>query len=124
MNRDKLIEELMLIREQENKIKNQLNILDYEERLKNAKLYEGRYFKEIDNTSEYVRCLFVYSVDVVSCQFMSICINYYTNIETTYFGIEYYNHFNPSDTDWVEIPKEEFLEHYNEVQRRISDIFV
>jgi hypothetical protein len=41
-----------------------------------------------------------------------------------YFEIESYHHFYPEkweeEEKWNEIGKEEFLKHYNEVQRRIE----
>jgi hypothetical protein len=56
---------------------------------------------------------------------MSLLINYWQDKEDSWFGLEYHSHFNPKrwaeDAEkWDEITKEEFLEHYEKVQRRIA----
>ncbi len=126
MNREKLVEQLIAIREQEKEIRKQLDAVDYEERFNNAKQYEGRYFKEVnDHHKESVRCLFVYATDIENCNPMALCVSYWVGNETSYFEIEYYGHFHPKKWDddidkWIEISKEEYQQHYEEAQRRIS----
>lgn len=56
---------------------------------------------------------------------MSLSISYWKDNETAYYTIEYYNHFHPKKWDddidkWIEITKEEYQLHYDEVQKRIS----
>lgn len=126
MNREKLVEKLINIKKQAEKIRKQLDNIDYEERFNIAKQYEGRYFKEVDNYHNgYIRCLFVYSTDKEQCNPMSLSISYWKDNETAYYTIEYYNHFHPKKWDddidkWIEITKEEYQLHYDEVQKRIS----
>jgi len=125
LNREKLVKQLIAIREQEKEIRKQLDAVDYEERFNDAKQYEGRYFKEVnDYHKERVRCLFVYSTDKERCEPMALCVGYWIGNETSYFEIEYYGHFYPKKWDddidkWVEIRKEEYQQHYEEVQKRI-----
>ena len=70
-----------------------------------------------------VRCVFVYAVDKTNCTPVSLCVNYWIGQET-HFEIEYYGHFHPRNWDeedkWVEIDRNEFLQHFNEAQRLIS----
>jgi hypothetical protein len=126
MSREKLVEQLKAIREQEKEIRKQLDAVDYEEKFNDAKQYEGRYFKEAnDHHKGSIRCLFVYATEKTNCTPMSLCVSYWEENETSYFDIEYYGHFHPRNWDgdvdkWVEIDKDEYLRHYNEVQKRIS----
>lgn len=123
MIREKLVEQLKAIREQEKEIRKQLDEVDYEEKLNDAQQYEGRYFKEAkDHHKGSIRCLFVYATEKTNCTPMSLCVSYWEESETSYFDIEYYGHFNwgGDDDKWVEIDKDEYLRHYNEVQKRIS----
>jgi hypothetical protein len=128
MNREKLLEQLTSIRKQEEEISKQIDAIDYEERLNDAKQYEGRYFKDVStNNKEYIRCLFVYGTDEKNCTPNSLCVNYWENNEEYHFKIEDYDYFRPKHFDedidkWIEISKEEFQQHYNEVQRRISSV--
>ena len=90
-----------------------------------AKQYEGKYFKEIDDTyTEHIKCLFVYSTDKENCNPMALSIYYWENNNTSHFGIAYEYQFNPKkwgDGDkWKEISYEEYIQHYNEVQSRIQ----
>ncbi len=126
MDKEKLVQQLIAIREQEKELRKQLDAVDYDERFKDAKQYEGRYFKEVnDHHKESVRCLFIYDTDKESCRPMALCVSYWIGNETAYFEIGYYGHFHPKqwedDVDkWVEVSKEEFEHHYEEVQKRIS----
>ena len=124
MSRAKLVEQLTALKEQEKEIRKQLDLVDYEEKFNDAKQYEGRYFKEANEHHEgCVRCVFVYAVDKTNCTPMSLCVNYWIGQET-YFEIEYYGQFHPRNWDeednWVEIDRNEFLQHFNEAQRLIS----
>jgi hypothetical protein len=124
MSRAKLVEQLTALKEQEKEIRKQLDLVDYEEKFNDAKQYEGRYFKEANEHHEgCVRCVFVYAVDKTNCTPMSLCVNYWIGQET-HFEIEYYGHFHPRNWDeedkWVEIDRNEFLQHFNEAQRLIS----
>ena len=126
MERKKLVEQLMQLQEQEKQIREQLNSMDYDQRFADAKQYEGRYFKENEEYhKECIRCLYVYSTDKVNCTPMSLCISYWLDNEDSYFTIDFYSLFYPKkwvDDDgdkWIEISKEEYMEHYEQVQRRI-----
>ena len=127
--REKLKEKLTAIKKQEEEVRKQIEELDYNEKLKDASQYEGKYFKEVDKhnkENKYVRCLFIYSTDKERCEPMSLLIGYWKDNDKSYFNIEYYGHFHPGKWDdddrekWIEISKEEYTQHYNEVQKRIS----
>ncbi len=124
MERNTLIERLILLQEQESQVRKQLNALDYEDKIKHEKQYEGKYFKEVyQNDSEYVRCLFVHSTDINSCEPKSISVYYYRD-HNDHFQIEFYSLFDPKkygeEEKWIEIKKEEFDKHYWEVMKRIN----
>ena len=55
---------------------------------------------------------------------MCILVSYWVPNMDEYFEIESYHHFYPEkweeEEKWNEIGKEEYLKHYEEVQRRIS----
>lgn len=123
--REKLTEQLIATKNQLKEIREKLEAIDYKDRLSEAKQYEGKFFKELRDSDNYVRCLFVYSTDKDRCEPMCLSLNYYLDNETSYFTIDYDNTFFPKKWDedddrWVEISKEEYMQHYNEVQRRIS----
>jgi hypothetical protein len=124
MSREKLVEQLIAIRAEEKEIRKQLDLVDYEEKFNDAKQYEGKYFKEVNEHHEgCVRCVFVYAVDKTNCTPVSLYVNYWIGQET-HFEIEYYGLFHPRNLDeedkWVEIDRNEFLQHFNEAQRLIS----
>jgi len=70
--------------------------------------------------------LFVYSTDEERCEPMMLRLGYWEGNETSHFDIEYYGYFNPKKWDddieeeWFEITKDEYMQHYAEVQKRIS----
>jgi len=57
---------------------------------------------------------------------MMLRLGYWEGNETSHFDIEYYGYFNPKKWDddieeeWFEITKDEYMQHYAEVQKRIS----
>jgi hypothetical protein len=124
--RDDLVAKLIELRNQEKAIRKELDSLDYSERLSAAKKYVGKYFRDYDGRDkEYVRCLFVHGIDTESCDPMCILVSYYDNIQSQYFTIESYSHFNPEKWEehgdkWIEIKEEEYIKHYIEVQKRFS----
>jgi hypothetical protein len=123
--RDDLVSKLIDVREQEKTLRKQLDDLDQEDRFARAKKYEGRYFLEKDEiTPEYIRCVFVHNTNTESCNPMCILVSYWGPNMEEHFEIESYHHFYPEkweeEEKWNEIGKEEFLKHYNEVQRRIE----
>ena len=122
--RDDLVSKLIDLREQEKTLRKQLDDLDYEDRFDRAKKYEGRYFIENnERTPGYIRCVFVHNTNSESCNPMCILVSYWEPNMDEYFEIESYHHFYPEkweEEKWNEIEKEEFLNHYNEVQRRIE----
>lgn len=125
MNREELTGKLDGLIKQEREIRKQLESFDYEERLANAKKYEGKYFKEIDSHKEHIRCLFVYATDKENCDPIALLISYWADNDVSYFSIEDYRQYNPEkwieDSDrWIEITADEYLSHYIEVQKRIS----
>lgn len=126
LKRDKLVLKILSLRKKEEEIRKQLDEIDYKEKFNDANQYEGKYFKEKTKYhDENVRCLFVYSINNETCEPMALCINYWVNNKTSYFGIDYHGHFHPKkwvddEEKWEEISKDEYMKHYDEVQLRIS----
>lgn len=125
MNREELVGKLIEIRNQEKEIRKELDKLDYEKRFEDSKKYLGKcYIEKTEIKSDYVRCIYVYSIDKDSCDTKSLCVHYYGDLNDSYFGIEYDSHFNPKkwgeEDKWIEITKDDFMEHYNVIQSRIS----
>lgn len=126
MDRKELVEKLNAIREEEKQIREQIDIIDYQNKFNDAKQYEGKYFKEVNPYhNNNVRCLFIYGTDKDRCEPMALSISYWIDNETSYFDIQYYPHFHPKkwndddDDKWIEISEDEYIQHYNEVQKRI-----
>jgi len=125
MNREELVKKLIDIEYQSKEIRKQLDHFDYLEKYNNAKVYEGKYFKEVNESHpSSIRTIFVYGIDK-DCNPMSLCVSYFIG-ETTHFEIEYYGHFHPKkwndSEDWIEITEEEWRGHYNEVQKIINSV--
>jgi hypothetical protein len=125
MNREELVKKLIDIEDQSKEIRKQLDHFDYLEKYNNAKVYEGKYFKEVNESHpSSIRTIFVYGIDK-DCNPMSLCVSYFIG-EKTHFEIEYYGHFHPKkwndSEDWIEITEEEWRGHYNEVQKIINSV--
>jgi hypothetical protein len=122
--REDLVKELTKLQEKEKEIKNQINIFDFDEKLEKNKAFLGKYFQEISTNDEYVRCLFVYNIDIKTGEPQSICVSYWKN-QDDFFEISGFNQFNPNywedDADnWILINKDIFDKHYEEVLKRIN----
>jgi hypothetical protein len=68
-----------------------------------------------------------YGIDEKNCDILSLLVTYYP-IESQWFEIECYTLFNPNRYDedgskWNEITKDEFDQHYQEVQKRITTVY-
>jgi len=130
VDKDILTEKLKDILKQESEIRKQLDDIEYNERYNTIKQFEGKCFK-VGNIldDDYIRCLYVYDIDKIDCKLMSLSINYWKDNYDSHFNIEYYDYFEPSDCDddshnkWFEIDKDEYILHYNEVQKRIKTAF-
>lgn len=127
MKKEELIKKQIPLLEELNKIDKLIEETNYEERYANAKQYEGRYFKELHNhDKKSILCLYVYATDKIKCEPMALAVSYWTNNDISYFNIDFYSHFYPKyweeEEKWEEISKEEFISHYNEVQKRITNI--
>lgn len=107
-----------------------LNDLDRDRRVGYLNQFVGKCYKQkhfepgafINSCS----CLMVYKVDEKRLKAWSISVTYWDNdpeFIPEYFGIESSDLFDPENEDmkkWIEITKEEFNTHYNEVEKRIN----
>lgn len=120
--REKLVKQLFSLREQQDNIREKINELDYTERIQEASKFIGRCFIEKEPHDEtYVNCLYVYDVDKEDCRENALRILYYKNARN-HFQIEHYYHFDNNEKgEYSEITKEEFMNHYNQVQKLISN---
>jgi len=125
MNREQLVDQLNNLSKQQKEIRDQIDKLDYDERLSQASQFLDKYFIEVDKNSDQVRCAYVYYVNLEDCQNQYLLITYYKDSET-FFSIEWINNFTllnyKDEISWSEISKEEFLIHYNNVQNKINKI--
>lgn len=125
--RNLLVEELKAINKKRSEINDQLEAIDHETNLNKVKQYLGKCYKEVYNGG-CIRCLFVYSIDEKNCDLLSLLLTYYPT-EANWFQIECYTLFNPERHDeddsskWEEITKDEFNQHYLEVQYRIKKAY-
>lgn len=125
--REEIVSRLNAIQEQEDVIRKELNAYDYENRFAKAGAYKGKYYQEKNkHHPNYIRCVFAYDVDEKSCELKSIEVSYWKD-QQDWYKLEFNNHFNPSqwaedNEKWIEISKEEYLEHYAEVQKRIGTV--
>lgn len=122
--REEIVKRLEVIQEQESIVRDELKKHDHAERFAQANVYVGRYFKEPNIHHENcVRCIFAYGIYEASCEIRALCVSYWKD-QDHWFHIEYYNHFNPKQWDeeekWIEITKEEYMEHYAQAQKRVG----
>lgn len=126
-NREELHKELSSLDERRKIINNKIEALEFEERYAEIKQYEGKYFKEINqHFKENVVCAFIYSIDKESLTSYFLEVNYWTNSKN-HFNIDDKSNFRFKKWDdenqdaWIEITKEEYMRHYEYVQKSISE---
>lgn len=119
--REELVNELNSLREQQKKVRDKLDAFDYDEKFnKNSELV-GRCFIESNIVNENsIDCVLVFGLEKETCNPLAIRIMYWKD-NMFYFNIENYSYFsyNDSNYNWIEINKDIFMEHYQEVQKRI-----
>ncbi len=123
--RDQITRKLISVRKQEEELRKQLATLDYDKRMKDAKKYLGKYYKEIEKyrDTQHIHCLYVYNINVESVDLESINIRYWKKGKT-HFEIEYYHMFNPEkwpDDKFKEITKAEYEKHFKIVMKKITE---
>lgn len=122
--KQKLLLKFNELGKQRNKIKERIDIIDYKDRLKESKQFEGKFYRENSDANDIVRCVFVYSTNKVNCEPMGLFISYWKDNLDNYFDITSCYSFNPKkwedDRDkYVEITKKEYMSHYQQVFKRI-----
>ena len=122
MNQEELVSELIKLREREKEIRKALNQLEFDEKYARASKYIGKFYIETGRCS--IRSVHVHGINPETSDLRAICVNYWEDNEDSYFGIEDHHYFKPWDQDsifnWKETTKDEYLKHYEEVQRRIK----
>ncbi len=127
--RDEIIKRLNSVQKKEKAIRKELESLDYDNRLKDAMQYTGKYFKKNDTKeSEYFRGMYIYGVDKETCQPKGLEISYWSD-KDDWFSIENEYNFTMRGYDdekdrWIEITKEEFELRYSQVQARINKAYI
>jgi len=121
--KNKLVNQLIELKKQEDVLRKQIEALNHDEKMSESKKYLGKYYQEIDNNKENIRCLFVYDIDKKNCEPKSLCVSYWKG-DSSFFGIKTYEHFNPEkwheNEKWKEISKKVFEKHYTEALRKIA----
>ncbi len=124
MKREELVAQLHEIQAKEQEIQKQLRAFDYESKLSILKQYEGKYYKQKQDVNDlHVACIFVHNIGMKNLNPEAIRLSYWTDRET-YFQLQDYAHFDPTDLsndeEWVEITKQEFDQCFAEVMKRIN----
>lgn len=127
--REELQSKLQVLDEKRAKIYNEIKLLNYKSRLEDASKYLGKYYIEVDKYSNnYIRCIYVYSIDKENCCPISLEVSYWNDNSISYFTIASNTNFFPSkweefdgEDNWNEITRKDFMKHYNLVQKEISN---
>jgi hypothetical protein len=144
MKKDEIVAELIAAKEQVGKLRSKLYDAEEVDRSETAKKYIGKcykigswYFEREKDEDKKMRCVMFYGQDGHNMKGMEV--SYYPNQQDTWFEIEYAHTYyidklearqnglyDPEDvcmrTEMDEIPREEFMQHYNEVQKRLTAI--
>ena len=126
--REEIVEQLTSIKNKEKELRQKLDSIDYESKLTEVEKNVGKYFLQLTGSDGYFRCAYVYGIDKTDCSPLVLDVYYWKDQEKGWFAIEFNSTFSiksydDSEDSWEEIEKEVFLEHYKEVQRRISLAF-
>ncbi len=127
--RQEILDRLNALRDQAKEVKKELDDLDYTDRLANAIVYRGKYYKEIQKYhDEYFRGVYVYNIDLETCECKGMEISYWSN-KDDWFSIQNEHDFKVRGYDddedtWIEITKEEFDNHYSQVHSRINKAYM
>lgn len=119
--REQLLSEYIETQNRLNLVSKELDKFDRDNKFSIAQTYLNRCFKEVNDNENYVRCLYVYAIDE-DCKLQTIDVDYNTTLDI-YFEIRYYDMFDPQsrdDKNWIEIDREEFIQHYKSVQSLIT----
>lgn len=122
--RQEIVNRLHIADSELDSIRKELQAFDHDNKLKEASQYLGKYYKQKnEHHKESVDVIFVHGIKEADCELLTICVRYWIGIDYIYTIENHYN-FNPKQWDeedkYIEITKEEFIEHYNEAQRRIG----
>lgn len=123
--RDKLVEQLTELSKQANIIRKEIEKFDYDNKFSEANKYLGKYYKEVyNNNDKYISCVYVYGIKDDNCELKSMTVSYWSDSER-YYNIGYKAYFHPKEDEedgekWIEIDKEEFMIHHDNVQKMIS----
>jgi len=120
MKRKEIIEKIQKLKIEENVLREQLELLDLDEKTSKSKKLLGKCYQNNMLRSDYISCLFIYGYDIKTCEPLSLEISYYPETDT-FFNIEYHCvEYYTLVEDYIEITREEFMKHYNNVQEIIK----
>lgn len=125
--REEIVSRLTAVLLQEKEIRKELDTLDYRLKLEQANVYAGKYFRERNESNpEYIRCIFVHSIDKETCEPKAIEVSYWTAIYDDHYHIGNSSNFNPKKWNeedlYIEITKEEFYLCYAKALEIINNI--
>jgi hypothetical protein len=123
--RQDIVNKINSLSDQIKEAREDLEKLDYADRLANAKQYENKYYMEVqDHHVAHVRCVFVYGTNTETCEPKAVEIRYWSD-NNDWFCVENHSNFRMRDWDedkdkWKLITEKEFLDHYHQVIGRVN----
>lgn len=116
---------------EEKALRDKCDVLGYKEKFETNNKYVGKCYKEIQKRKDdWIRCFYVYGIDIETCQLNAIEVRYYKDKPDVWFNIEYSHNFYPIKKDYEEyafseykkITKEEFDKHFSMVIAIINKV--
>lgn len=106
-----------------NELRKQLDEIDSQDRYDTIKTFVGKAYAYIEQYKEgkYVDCFYVSGISK-DYQLESLRVTYWSETYDS-FSIESYRYFKPWNKDkeeYVEITKEQFIEHFERVQNKVT----
>lgn len=117
-NRNEMVLRLQSIENEAKYLRSRIDVMDYNNRMEEAKKYLGKYYKSNENSPQYV---FVYDICKINCQ--PISLDFYYSKDTSVSGvINIGSSYFPNDEfhEWIEISKEEFMVNYLVMENAIK----
>lgn len=97
-----------------------INKLNYQDKYNNVKQFLNKFYKAKDKYKESIRCIYTYEIDN-NCHLNCLLVYYFTDSNEMY-SLQH-NSLDYDDIEqWEEISKEEYMQHYNHVQKLITKL--
>lgn len=110
-----------------NKIRKELNIIEFYEKYDSIKQFIGKCYISTQN-STITEIIYIYGIDLNGCKLKSTRILYTNDLSKKWLDINEHDYFDdilnePNfNSEWIEITQSQFLEHYNTVLSVLNTI--